>query len=225
MWTTFEQCAAYLDERGLATILPAKNQFLPCLLWGARGHEGPFLDWDEACDRVWKWKDELPQRREAFSGRLWGAQVILLHRRLLPAFLRWREADRDMLQRYRAGQLSREARSIVHALENEDSLGRRELRRRAGLAGKERTSGFERGCKELERAFLLTRSGRASEGSGWDSCSYSLVSRHFPAQLRASQDFSAAQAEQAVEAACCSACPNLERTRLMRLIGAKKPYL
>lgn len=214
---TIEECERYLAEVGLATVLPARNQVLPCLLWAARGHEGPAV-YDRHFERIWLWKDELPARRSALAGRLFGNQVCLLHRDLAPAFTSWRRAPASVAEvrgLYRDGLLSQEAKRLVEALADTDELGRRALRRAVGLAGKADKSRFERACRELERRLILTRAGRASDGPGWDSCTYALVLRRFPDLPR----LRPYEAEEEVHSALLRA--GVPESRLDRLMAAR----
>ncbi|MBS2036246.1 hypothetical protein JST97_14745 [bacterium] len=170
---TLQQCEQFLGRVGLATVLPGKTALLPCLLWEAQGHRGPFSGADQAFHNVWKWKDELPQKRLAWAGRLLGGQVILLHVSLLPAFLgaRGRLSPQEL---YEDGGLSREAHRLWQTLQaTTGSLSRAELK--SGMLAKD----FDRACRELERLLVLTRSGSVALNQGWDSNSYALVERHF----------------------------------------------
>lgn len=204
---TIEECEALLDRVGLATILPSKDALLPCLLWEARGDRNRREVWDEAMDRVWTWKDDLPAARAAFLGRLFGDRVVLLHRRLLPPFLAWRGRPRAA-QVYAEGALTREAFRVWTAVEQTDEpLGRAPLRRASGLSSREDASRFDRACRDLERRLLLTRAGRSAVSSGWDANAYALVERWFPKEWEASRDWSQAQAGPAVKAALQHAAP------------------
>lgn len=213
---TIEECEALLERVGLATILPAKDALLPCLLWEARGHRDRREVWDDAFERVWTWKDDLPARRTAWLGRLFGDRVVLLHRRLLAPFVEWRGRPR-VEELYQAGLLTREAFRVWSALDKaSEPLGRAPLRRASGLASREDAGRFDRACRDLERRLLLTRAGRAPVSSGWDSNSYALVERWFPEEWKDSHGWSASGAEEAVREALRVAAPEATARQVAR---------
>lgn len=213
---TLKECEALLERVGLATVLPAKDGLLPCLLWEARGNRGPFEDWDEAMERVWTWKDELPARRTAWFGRLFGDRVILLHRRLLPPFLRWRGQLR-VQDIYDEGHLTQEAFRVWNSVERADEpVGRIPLRRAAGLSAREDAARFDRACRDLERRLLLTRAGRSPLGQGWDSNAYAPVESWFSEEWKAAADWSWGEAKTAVREALEAAAPEASSKQLDR---------
>lgn len=168
-----KQCEQFLARVGMATVLPGKAGLLPCLLWEAQGHRGPFSGADAAFHNIWNWKDQLPEQRLAWAGRLLGGQVLLLHVSLLPAFLGAR-GGLDVQELYEDGGLSQNAYRLWKGLRAAaGALSRADLR--AGLAAAE----FDKACRDLERLLVLTRSGSVAQAQGWNSNSYALVERHF----------------------------------------------
>lgn len=157
----------------MATVLPGKAGLLPCLLWEAQGHRGPFSGADPAFHNVWKWKDELPERRLAWAGRLLGSQVLLLHISLLPTFLGAR-GPLEVEELYEDGNLSQPAFRLWKTLRRASGpLSRADLR------GDMPAGQFDKACRELEKLLVLTRSGSVALPQGWDSNSYTLVEHHF----------------------------------------------
>lgn len=215
---TFEECEAFLAERGLATVLPSPDGLLPCLLWEARGHRGRAEEWDEAFDRVWRWKDDLSARRTAFGGRLFGDRVILLHRRLLAPFLCWRGMPvTDVADLYQEGVLTREARRLADILEAaRGPLGRATLRRESGLSGKAGAARFDRACRDLERRMLLTRAGRSDTRTGWDANAHALVRDWFPEEVAEARRWPPDEARDAVREALGSAAPEATERQVAR---------
>lgn len=214
--TTIQECEAYLEDVGLATILPAKDALLPCLLWQARGDRERREVWDDALDRAWRWKDDLPAAKKAWLGRLFGDRVVLLHRRLLPAFLAWRGRP-NVRTLYQDGQLSREAFTVWSSVEGADEpMGRAELRRAAGLAAREHASRFDRACRDLEKRLLLTRAGRSAVASGWDANSYMPVQDWFADEWKAAQSLDPDEAGEVVREALEQAAPDASARQLAR---------
>lgn len=213
---TLEECEALLEKVGLATILPAKDALFPCLLWEARGDRHRREVWDDAMERVWTWKDDLPAQRKAWLGRLFGDRVVLLHHRLLEPFLAWRGRPK-VGELYREGLLTHEASRVWSAVEKaEDPLGRGPLRRAAGLSSREDASRFDRACRELERRLLLTRAGRSAVASGWDANSYAPVERWFPQQWEGSRSWPQSEAAEAVREALERAAPEATEKAVAR---------
>lgn len=213
---TLEECEAVLARHGLATVLPSRDRLLPCLLWEARGRESYVEQWDEVMDRVWRWKDDLPARRLAWAGRLFGDRVILLHRSLLAPFLRWRGMPgADLEEIYHEGLITREARRVAEALSRGEK-GRKALRRESGLAGKADAGRFDRACRDLERRMHLTRAGRADTAAGWDSNAYALVRDWFPDEVAEARRWPPEEAREAVRAALEAAAPEATPRQLDR---------
>ncbi len=175
---TLSDCEKFIDRVGMATVLPGKSSFA-CLLWEAQGHQGSFSGGDVAFQNIWNWKDELPAQKMAFAGRLLGEQVLLVHRRLIPALLGLR-GPVDLEFMYEDGLLQRDAFRLWQVLRDaQKPLGRKELRRVLGLSDKSGASAFDKACRELESRLVVTRSGSAAMASGWDSNAYTLLERHF----------------------------------------------
>src|SRR5581483_4704870 len=83
---TIEQAAQYLDEAGFAFLFPQKNSPLPSFFEAVTGwKEKPDWDrWDESWDRLWEWKDELPEKKLAWYGHFFSGKPTLISARLLP---------------------------------------------------------------------------------------------------------------------------------------------
>ena len=207
---TLQECEQFLAQVGMATVLPGKAGLLPCLLWEAQGHRGPFSGADQAFHNIWTWKDELPQKRLAWAGRLLGTQVLLVHASLLPALLGAR-GPLEVQELYEEGGLSQPAYRIWKALQSAPgALSRADLK--AGTSASE----FDKACRDLERLLVLTRSGSVARAQGWDSNSYALVERHFPAITPLTH----AAARQKVRKALERAAPEASAAQLRRWLAA-----
>jgi hypothetical protein len=217
MMKTIQECAQFLEEVGMATVLPGKRALFPCLLWQAQGHRGAFSGDDPAFHNIWKWKDQLPARGLAWAGRLLDQQVLLIHVRLLPILLGYR-GPLDAAELYEDGQLDRNAWRLWEVLsQSKKPMGRQELRDTLGLNDKKAASTFDRACRDLERLLVLTRAGSARRANGWDSNAYALVDRHF-ATLKALPRFEAApRLRDALQQAAPTATPTQLRRWLSHL--------
>jgi hypothetical protein len=213
---TLTDCEKFIDRVGMATVLPGKSPFT-CLLWEAQGHRGSFTGEDVAFQNIWNWKDELPAHKMAFAGRLLGEQVLLVHRRLLPAWLGLR-GPVDVEFMYEDGLLQRNAFRLWQVLkEATKPLGRKELRRLLGLSDKTGASAFDKACKELESRLIVTRAGSASMASGWDSNAYTLVEKHFSEVIALARKDSLAAVQQALQDAAPEASESQQQRWLKRL--------
>ncbi|TML40066.1 MAG: hypothetical protein E6G25_06615 [Actinobacteria bacterium] len=91
---SLEEAAAFVDHVGIAVVWGQADLVLPSL-WSEIG--GPDADWairDEngkptgfspEFDRLWRWKDELPERRLACAGKHFRSAALLVAPRLLAA--------------------------------------------------------------------------------------------------------------------------------------------
>ncbi len=57
------------------------------ITWSSRDEEGRFLDFSPEFGRVWRWKDELPERRLVCVGKHVRGRSTLVSLRVLPALL------------------------------------------------------------------------------------------------------------------------------------------
>lgn len=204
---TLEECANYLEQVGLATVLPSKAGLLPCLLWKVQGFEGPISGDEPGFFRTWRWKDELPGQGLAWAGRWLGHQVILMHRRLLPIALgaRGRLEPADL---YADGLLSRPGWQLFSLLsQQKEARGRKWLRQQLGWGDKAGAPVFDKACLELERRLLITRAGSSPQAQGWDSNAYRCLSTHFPNLEPLPHREALAQLEKALQEAAPKASP------------------
>ncbi|MEW6046761.1 MAG: hypothetical protein AB1609_09820 [Bacillota bacterium] len=182
---TLAQAERFVRTVQLALPWPVPGIELPDLLSAARGRpvaRPGFRDWDEALDRVWAWKDELPARGVAFYGEAPWSRVGFVAAAVVPAFLRLSDiASWGVEEAVRRGLLSPLALSIVEVLEREGQLPTMALRRAALGAAGSRTGEFKRVLAELERGWVVGRCGTARErGAAWASTVYCLLDTIFP---------------------------------------------
>src|SRR3970040_1154518 len=84
------QAACYTDQVGFCLLFPIKGLRLPSLWAAVKGRAAKNFNlvaaWDDDALRLWEWKDELPRRRLAFSGKVFRGKKSLISLRLLPCF-------------------------------------------------------------------------------------------------------------------------------------------
>jgi hypothetical protein len=188
---TIEQAAAFLDGVGLALVFGKADVVLPSLWeaiggpgpleWAVRDETGKFLSFTPEMDRLWRWKDELPERRRACAGRhLARGAAGLIARRLIPAryALTGRPATTDDFRTLELAALERE---IAEAVLDEGPASAPELRRLLGTNDKK---AVEKAIEFLHREAVLTNAGVVSQEQGWAAGRHDLFARRWRRWLR-----------------------------------------
>jgi chromosome segregation and condensation protein ScpB len=186
---SLDDAAAFVDQVGIAVAWGKADLVLPSL-WAKIG--GPDADWairDEAgkptgfspdFDRLWRWKDELPERRLACAGKHFGSAALLIAPRLLGAAysLTGRSGTADDFREHELETIEREVAEAI--LENEPLTGR-ELRR---VLGTNDRKAVDRAVARLQRRFVLTNAGAAEQSQGWRAIRQDLFARRWKGSLR-----------------------------------------
>ena len=188
---TIDDAAAFVDGVGLALLFPAADLVLPSLWeavaggrpvrWALRDADGKFLSFTPEFDRIWRWKDELPERRLACAGKHLGRAVVLVAPRLVGALyaLSGRPGVADD---FRAlddlSPLEREVAEVV--LETGPCSGP-EIRRLLGTGEKR---AVEKAVEALQRRLVLTNAGADDQEAGWAAVSVDVFARRWRARLR-----------------------------------------
>src|SRR5919199_5529938 len=92
---TLEQAAAFIDRVGIALVFGKTDVVLPSLWdeicgpsadWAVRDESGKAVAFTPEFERLWHWKDDLPERRLVCAGRhLARDAAALISPRLVPA--------------------------------------------------------------------------------------------------------------------------------------------
>src|ERR671934_2926964 len=134
---SLEAAAAFVDEVGIAVAWGKADLVLPSLWhaiagpdadWAIRDETGKSVAFSPEFERLWRWKDELPEQRLACAGKHFNDAALLIAPRLLgPAYaLTGRSAG---VEDFREDELEALELEVAEAvLENEPLTGR-ELRR------------------------------------------------------------------------------------------------
>jgi hypothetical protein len=184
-----EAAAAFIDSAGIAVAWGKADLVLPSL-WGAVG--GPDADWairDEGgkptgfspeFERLWHWKDELPERRLACAGKHFGSAALLIAPRLLAAAYALTGRS-GAAEDFREGELETLEREVAEAvLENEPLTGP-EIRRLLGTTDRK---AVDRAVARLQRRFVLTNAGASEQSRGWRAIRQDLFARRWRESLR-----------------------------------------
>ena len=125
---------------------------------------------------MWGWKDELPRKGLAWSGRLLGGgrASFLAPDLLADCYPRAGEPDD-----FRQAPLGEEARRIAETLLASGPLPTAVLRQAVGLQGRRGGVRFSAAVVQLGRALVCTSFGTEQVGSGWPSVVLELTARAF----------------------------------------------
>ena len=193
---------------------------MPSLWEHLKGPGASIEDWDDDAWRMWTWKDDLPQRRLAFYGRLVGRRPTFVSLALLPCFLadRGRGEDlEDAARLYADGRLGVLARDVLLHLAEAGPTPASVIRRRFGTRG--RGGRVDRALEELQVALLVGHCGIEDRGGAWPGVVYDLVGRVFPEALRAAGDWDPPTARRAILDRYRGRFPDVDPRIPARLLG------
>jgi hypothetical protein len=186
---TIRGAAAWVDRVGLAALFPGADLVLPSLWqavsgrleldWAVRGEDGSFLSFTPEMDKVWRWKDELPERGLACAGKHLGRWSALVAPRLLaPLYaLTGRAGTAEDFRDAGLGGLDLELAEAVLA---EGAATAPELR---SLVGADKRP-VDAAVLRLQRALVLTNARLVEQEQGWGAIAVDLVARRWPEHLR-----------------------------------------
>jgi hypothetical protein len=172
------RAGAFIDDVGFALLFPATSVALPSLYEAASEQPMPLSEtaWGPDEQRVWGWKDELPRKGLAWSGRLLagGRASFLALDLLADCYPRAGEADD-----FRQAPLGEEAGRIAETLLSSGPLPTAVLRQAVGLQGRRGGVRFSAAVVQLGRTLVCTSFGTEQVGSGWPSVVLELTARAF----------------------------------------------
>jgi hypothetical protein len=140
------------------------------ITWSARDENGRFLDFSPEFGRVWRWKDELPERRLVCVGKHVHRRSALVSLRLLPALC---AASGE------PGELSPLEQDVVAFIGDQGPCSTADL---PGLIGHERKE-VARAVDRLQRRLVLTTAGAQERVQGWPAVIVDLLSRRYAEHL------------------------------------------
>jgi hypothetical protein len=172
------RAGAFVADVGFALLFPTPGLALPSLYEAASEQPVPLAEmaWGPDAQRVWDWKDQLPRKGLAWSGRLLrgGRASFLAPDLLADCYPRAGEPD-DFGQ----ASLGEEACRIAETLLASGPLPTAVLRQAVGLQGRRGGARFSAAVVELGRALVCTSFGTEQVGSGWPSVVLELTARTF----------------------------------------------
>jgi hypothetical protein len=185
---TVEDAAEWVEHVGVALLFPNLDFVVPSLWeaisgdvqieWAVREEDGKFVSFTPPMEKLWRWKDELPQRRLACVGLHVARTSSLVSPKLvapLYALTERTNAPDDF------GEVDGLERALAEAsLALGRSASRRELRL---LAGADKRAA-DRAINALQRKLVFTNAGRTEDEPGWPSTLHDLFARRWRARLR-----------------------------------------
>jgi Winged helix DNA-binding domain len=173
-------------------IFPSDDLVLPSLweavagtsdvTWSSRDDEGHFLDFSPEFGQVWRWKDELPERRLACVGKHVRGRSAIVSLDVLPSLVAARgepEAPSAL------------ERAIIELLEDQGPCSTADL---PGLIGYERRP-LAAAVDRLQRRLVLTAAGAQERPQGWPAVVVDLLGRRYGVQLGRLPDVEDARAQ------------------------------
>jgi hypothetical protein len=187
---TVDQAAAWLERVGLALLFPKPDIVLPSLWeavaghtdveWAERDEEGGYVSFTPEMNKVWRWKDELPERKLACVG----LHVVRTTGLIAPALVRAAYAltgRRGAPDDFRDVELEPLERELAEAALD---LGRPTTRRELRLIVDREKRDVDRAVNLLQRKLIFTNAGVREEESGWSSTQHDLFPRRWRVKLR-----------------------------------------
>jgi Winged helix DNA-binding domain len=154
----------------------------PEITWSSRDDEGRFLDFSPEFGRVWRWKDELPERRLVCVGKHVRGRSALVSLRVLPTLVAARGEPEEP---------SPLEQAIVDFLADHGPCSTADL---PGLVGRERKP-VAAAVDRLQRRLILTTAGAQERPQGWPAVVVDLLARRYGEQLQRLPEPEAARSE------------------------------
>jgi hypothetical protein len=160
--TTRAKALSAISERGALLVYPIANRKEPRSLWSALyPRSAMHWAWDEtADDRVvglWHLRVELARSRKVVYAKWYRGRAVFFSR----------EFFTDMLSAIAPWTISpsSEAREIMGLLEENSPRSTKDVRREAGLRGKQGERVWQRSLKELWEALSIVGTGEVDDGA------------------------------------------------------------
>src|SRR5256714_8702929 len=145
---------------------------------------------------MWGWKDELPEEKRLYYGKLLIRKPTFVSMKMLPSFYatfgRAGEAD-DHLDDIRAGRLSEIARRIIDFLAQNGETQTKRMRSALGISSQEGKLQYAKAIEELQRLMYVARVRAVGEGREDYNYTYDLFVRRYPEIVRTAERYTSAE--------------------------------
>jgi hypothetical protein len=179
MVRTLEAAAAFVDEVGLALLLPKTDVVLPSLWeqvngspersWAVRRPDGTFERWSEEMSFLWGAKDELPATGLVCVGKHLARAVACVAPRLVPVLVAANGTEPEGT-----------ALLVTETVRDAGPLTGPELREATGLTKKD----IDKAVVALHHGVVLTSSHLVEQDGPWGALAHDLVERKWPLPVR-----------------------------------------
>jgi hypothetical protein len=196
---TAADAVRFIDAVGYCLLFPIKNAPLPSLYYAMARRTA--ITWDDSCEKLWEWKDDLPRKRRAFYSKYFHGRGTFISLKLLPPFLAMEGMGLEAGghgRSYVAGRISADARALWEALDEHGPLATLELRHACKMDSQAGNKRYKRAILELSRALVVVHSGTEQETRAWASSRLELTARAFPKETAAARRIAPEAARQAV---------------------------
>ncbi|WP_155702997.1 AlkZ-related protein [Paenibacillus psychroresistens] len=175
---TFEAAGFVIQEQGilpLSSFIP-EHPSLASITDYSSWHTGTVTD-------PWLWRDRFAGEGIAAYGRFFAKKPMFIADSLFPLVKCALGAEDSIERRYRDGLISHNTVKLYRAIEEQDGIDVRALRKITGLQHKDDKNEFDRALIELQSSFHVVilgvseRLNAAGLKSGWNSTCYILAER------------------------------------------------
>ena len=139
---------------------------------------------------MWGWKDELPEAKRLYYGKLLVRKPTFVSMKMLPTFYatfgRAGEAD-DHLEDVRAGRLSDIARRVIDYLSQRGETQTKRMRADLGITSQEGKVDYAKAVEELQRLMYVARVKAVGEGREDYNYTYDLFVRRYPETVKSAE--------------------------------------
>lgn len=220
---SLDEAVAFVARAGIALIFPRTGSPLPSLWeevggpgpiqWAVRDEGGKFEAFTAEFEAVWRWKDELPERRLACVGKHLGKAVVAISPELIGAVYalcgrRGRPDD------FEEAELSPLQMDIAEAILDAGPCAVPDLRALLGHGDSRR---LQTAADVLQQQLVLTSCGRVERPQGWPAVRLELFARHWAPHLSRLPDPEEARLELARRVV--QACGEVTPQELARALG------
>ena len=179
MVRTLEGAAAFVEDVGLALLLPKADVVLPSLWeqvngspersWAVREADGTFVRWSDEMSFLWGAKDELPAEGLVCVGKHLARAVACVAPRLVAALVAANGTEPEGA-----------ALQVAETVRDAGPLTGPELREATGLTKKD----VDRAIASLHHGIVLTSSHLVEQDGPWGALAHDLVERKWPLPQR-----------------------------------------
>jgi hypothetical protein len=142
---------------------------------------------------MWDWKDDLPEKKRLYYGKLLIRKPTFVSMKMLPTFYatfgRAGEDD-DHLDDVRAGRLSDIARRVIDYLAQRGETQTKRIRADLGITSAEGKSDYAKAVEELQRLMYVARVKAVGEGRADYNYTYDLFVRRYPEIVKTAERIS-----------------------------------